>query len=113
MRKYRTERLSMVYFVDFKSGFYHITLLFSRSLNKGTFDRIQFRSSIPHRNCFFFHARDKTKNSSLPLRVNAVVSFDLSFAFFTVPIAYPFYITLIQPPFLSVKATESYQYNYG
>ena len=61
----------------------------------------------------FFHARDKTKNISLQLRVNAVVSFALSFAFFTFPIAYPFYITLLQPPFLSAKSTESYQYNYG
>ena len=55
----------------------------------------------------------KRKNISLQLRVNAVVSFALSFAFITFPIAYPFYITLLQPPFLSAKSTESYQYNYG
>ena len=61
----------------------------------------------------FLHARDKTKNISLQLRVNAVVSLALSFAFFTFPIAYPFYITLLQPLFLSAKSTECYQYNYG
>ena len=61
----------------------------------------------------FLHARDKTKNISLQLRVNAVVSFALSFALFTFPIAYPFHITLLQPLFLSAKSTECYQYNYG
>ena len=61
----------------------------------------------------FSHARDKTKNIPLQLRVNAVVSFALSFAFFTFPIAYPFHITLLRPLFLSAKSTECYQYNYG
>ena len=55
----------------------------------------------------------KRKNISLQLRVNAVVSFALSFAFFTFPIAYPFHITLLRPLFLSAKSTECYQYNYG
>ena len=36
VRKYRMDRLSGVYFVHSKSGFYHITLLFFRSLNKGS-----------------------------------------------------------------------------
>ena len=62
---------------------------------------------------YFFHAHDKTKNISLQLRVNAVVSFALSFALFTFPIAYPFHITLLRTLFLSAKSTECYQYNYG
>ena len=73
----------------------------------------KFRSQIPHGNFYFFHAHDKTKNISLQLRVNAVVSFALSFALFTFPIAYPFHITLLRPLFFSAKSTECYQYNYG
>ena len=74
----------------------------------------KFRSSIPHGNFIFFYARDKTINISLLLRVNAEVSYILSFAFFPFPISYLFYITLLQPLFLSAKATaECYQYNYG
>ena len=62
---------------------------------------------------FFSYARNKTINISLPLKVNSEVSYIFSFAFSTFPIAYPFYITLLQPLFLSAKATESYQYNNG
>ena len=61
----------------------------------------KFRSSIPHGNFIFFYARGKTINISLQLRVNAEVSYILSFAFFTFPISYLFlhYSTSTSFPF--------------